>query len=347
MNAPVNRRPLALDSLRTFEAVARRLSFSAAAQELFLTQSAISRQIKGLEDALGASLFNRGTRRVELSAAGEVLRQALLPALDRIDRAVHQIRVAQGRRQVNLSTFASFASLWLMPRLAAFAQTHPDIDIRISAGDQMADLDDPELDLVLRYGFDDVVPPGAGAERMFGERLTPVVSPWLLAQARAGQVPPLGEAAHLAQHALLEEDDHRPSATYLGWRRWLQQAGQPALEPRRWIYLNYTHQQIQGALAGQGVALARMALVHEHLTRGELVEPFGPRGPHRQPRQLLAAAPARRAPDARAAGFPGLGAGRGAAHRAGFGSLTRANMGDALPASPPCRIGNPTQAAGA
>lgn len=272
------RRPLALDSLRTFEAVAQRLSFSAAAQDLHLTQPAVSRQIKSLEDELGAPLFNRGTRRVELTAAGEALRQAVQPSLDRIDRAVRQIRVSQGRRQVNLSTFASFATLWLMPRLTAFQRTHPDIDLRISAGDQMTDLDDPELDVVLRYGFDDVVPPGATAERLFGERLTPVASPWLLAQARAGQVPPLSQPADLAQHALLEEDDHRPSARYLSWRHWLQQQGQPGLEPRRWIYLNYTHQQVQGALAGQGVALARMAMVHELLARGELVEPFGPAG---------------------------------------------------------------------
>jgi LysR family glycine cleavage system transcriptional activator len=167
-----------------------------------------------------------------------------------------------------------------MPRLAGFQAQHPDIDIRISANDQLAPMDDPELDLVLRYGFDEVVPSSmqASAETLFGERLTPVVSPWLLAQAQAGQVPPLAQVADLAGHALLEEDDHRPSAQYLSWRRWLQHMGQPDLAPRRWIYLNYTHQQVQGALAGQGVALARMALVHEHLARGELVEPFGPAG---------------------------------------------------------------------
>lgn len=271
---PASRRPLTLAGLRAFEAVARRLSFSAAAEELFLTQSAISRQIKSLEEELGTVLFARGTRRVELTAAGEALRQAVLPSLERIDRTVRQIRVAQGRRHVHLSLFASFATLWLLPRMAVFQQQHPDIDIRIEASDRMAEMDDPELDLVLRYDFPDNVPPGA--ERMFDERLTPVASPWLLAQARSGQAPPLSQPADLAQHALLEEDDHRPSAAWLSWRRWLRDAGVPTLEPRRWIYLNYTHQQIQGALAGQGVALARMAMVHEHLARGELVEPFGP-----------------------------------------------------------------------
>lgn len=325
---PARRRPLALDSLRSFEAVARRLSFSAAADELHVTQSAVSRQIKGLEEALGAPLFNRGTRRVELTAAGESLRQAVVAALDRIDRTVHQIRVAQGRGQVNVSTFASFATLWLLPRLAAFQARHPDIDIRISAIDQMAELDDPELDLLLRYGFDEVVPPGAAAEPMFDEWLTPVVSPWLIAQARAGQLPPLAVPADLAQHALLEEEDPRPSATYLGWRRWLGHMGEPGLEPRRWTYLNFTHQQVQAAQAGHGVALARMALVHEHLARGELVEPFGPAGRMPSPARywLLPLPGARLTPELQAF----LAWVRDEAAR------TRAALPDAASASQPC-----------
>jgi len=189
---------------------------------------------------------------------------------------VRQIRVTQGRRRVNLSTFASFATLWLLPRLAGFQQQHPDIDIRISATDARTEMDDPELDLVLRYDLAGAVP--AGAEPMFGELLSPVASPWLLQQAASGQAPPLRHPADLAGHALLEEDDHRPSAASLSWRRWLREQGQPALEPRRWILLNYTHQQVQGALAGQGVALARLPMVHDLLARGELVEPFGPAG---------------------------------------------------------------------
>jgi LysR family transcriptional regulator, glycine cleavage system transcriptional activator len=273
---PANRRPLSLDGLRAFEAVARRLSFSAAAEELHLTQSAISRQIKALETELGAPLFNRGTRKVELTAAGILLRQAVLPALDGIDRSVRQIRVAQGRRAVSVSTFASFATLWLLPRLAGFQQQHPDIDIRISATDVRVDMDDPEVDVALRYDDASAVP--SDAEPMFGELLTPAASPWLVQQAAQGQLPPLREAADLTGHALLEEDDHHPSAANLSWQRWLALQGVPGLTPRRWIYLNYTHQQVQGALAGQGVALARMALVHEQIARGELVEPFGAHG---------------------------------------------------------------------
>ncbi|MES2715920.1 MAG: LysR family transcriptional regulator [Pseudomonadota bacterium] len=273
---PSNRRPLSLDGLRAFEAVARRLSFSAAAEELHLTQSAISRQIKALETELGAPLFTRGTRKVEPTAAGILLRQAVLPALDGIDRSVRQIRVAQGRRAVSLSTFASFATLWLLPRLAGFQQQHPDIDIRISATDQRVDMDDPEVDVALRYDAASAVPPDA--ERMFGEVLTPAASPWLVQQASSGQAPPLHTMADLAGHALLEEDDHHPSAANLSWLRWLALQGHAGLAPRRWVYLNYTHQQVQAALAGQGVALARMALVHDQLARGELVEPFGAAG---------------------------------------------------------------------
>lgn len=269
-------RPLSLDGLRTFEAVARRLSFSAAAEELHLTQPAVSRQIKALEDELGASLFNRGTRRVELSAAGSAMRQTVVAALEQLDRTVLELRTRRGRPQVSLSTFASFATLWLLPRLAPFQQAHPDFDIRISATDRLAELDEPELDLVLRYCQPEHAPPIA--ERLFGELLSPVASPRLLEQARAGQAPPLRQPGDLAAHALLEEDDPHPRAAgWLSWRHWLVEQGLAQLEPQRWLYLNFTHQQVQGALAGQGVALARIALVHDLLERGELVELFGGR----------------------------------------------------------------------
>ena len=324
MNPP-NRRPLPLDSLRTFEAVARRLSFSGAADELFVTQSAVSRQIKALETELGAALFNRGTRKVELTAAGDQLRQAVLPALDGIDRTVRQIRVTQGRRGVSLSTFASFATLWLMPRLAGFQQQHPDIDIRLSATDVRAEMDDPDLDLVLRYDYAAQVPPEA--EPMFGEVLTPVASPWLLQQAASGQAPPLAHPADLAAHALLEEDDRRPSAETLSWRHWLRLMGLAGLEPRRWIYLNYTHQQVQGALAGQGVALARMALVHDQIARGELVEPFGAAGRIAGPAAywLIPLPGARLRPELRAF----------LAWVRGEAAITRAALGDAPAAAAP------------
>jgi LysR family glycine cleavage system transcriptional activator len=273
MSAASSRR-LSLGSLRAFEAVARRLSFSEAAEELFVTQSAISRQIKGLEDELGAALFLRATRHVELTQSGRVLLRAVESGLGQIDASVRQIRQARSRKRVSVTTFASFGSLWLLPRIEAFQRQYPDIDIRVSATDAIADLDDPELDLSLRYCSAAQAP--EGAERLFGEVLTPVVSRSLAEQIARGKAPALTRPADLAQHTLAEEDDTKASTEFLSWRRWLREQGQPQLEPKRWLYLNFTYQQVQAALAGHGVALARVALVFEALQRGELVEPFGP-----------------------------------------------------------------------
>lgn len=267
-------RPLSLLPLRTFEAVARRLSFSGAADELALSQPAVSRQIKGLEAELGTALFARGTRHVELTEAGRRLSQQVAPLLEGLDRCVRELRQRQGRRQVSVSAFVSFVSLWLLPRLAHFQQQHADIDVRVSADDRLLDADAPDQDLLLRFGGDDVAPPHA--ERLFGEVLTPVVSPLLMAQARAGQVPPLRQPADLAAHTLLEDDVYARLRKEMTWSHWLQSQQLAGLEPRRWVYLNYSHQMVQAAAAGQGVALARLPLVYEALERGDLVEPFGP-----------------------------------------------------------------------
>ena len=287
-------RPLSLGNLRAFEAVARRLNFSEVAGELHVTQSAISRQIKTLEDELGAPLFVRGTRQVQITPDGQTLLRAVQPWLTQLDASVRQVRTQRGRQRVSVTTFASFASLWLLPRMEAFQKQHPDIDIRVSAQDRVEDLDDPELDMALRYCNPAQAP--AGSLRLFGETLTPVVSRQLMEQIQRGQAPALARPADLAQHTLAEEDDNKSSTEYLTWRHWLAQRGEPPLQPRRWLYLNFTYQQVQAALAGQGVALARVALVFEALQRGELVEPFGPSGRIASPYAYwLVVAPASRA----------------------------------------------------
>lgn len=274
MNRP-RHRPLSIGPLRAFEAVARRLSFSAAAEEMHLTQPAISRQIRGLEEELGVPLFMRGTRHVDITGAGSTLLRAVAPLLDRLDSSVRQVRNAAGREPVSLTTFASFASLWLLPRLHGFQAVHPGIDIRIAANDTLAGPDDGEIDLALRYCHPRDAP--AGAVPMFGEVLTPVCSPALIAAGQRGDGPMLAAPADLARHTLLEEDSTLPSAEYLSWRHWLREQALPALEPHRWVYLNFTHQEVQAAMAGHGVALARLSLVVESLERGDLVEPFGAR----------------------------------------------------------------------
>ena len=269
MPAPIQlrSRPIAVGHLRAFEAVARHLNFRAAAEELALTQSAVSRQIQALEDEIGVPLFLRHTRAVELTGAGAQLLNAVLPSVERIDGAVRQIRRSAGRRSVAITTWASFASMWLIPRLEAFQGEYPDIDLRIDASDAVLDMETADVDLALRYA-----PPGrapAGAVRLFGEQLTPVASPWLLKSGHA-----LARGEDLAHFALIESGDARGSMhlDWLSWRRWLDAHGLAKLEPKRWLYFNYAYQIAQAALTGQGVALARMPLVADSLASGDLVE---------------------------------------------------------------------------
>jgi len=276
-------RPIAAGHLRAFEAVARHLNFRAAAEELSLTQSAVSRQIQSLEDEVGTALFLRHTRAVELTSAGSQLLRASSMALERIDAAVRQIRQSAGRKGVAITTWASFASMWLIPRLEAFQRDHPDIDIRIDATDNAVDLATSDVDLALRYAVPQGIP--AGAQRLFGEQLTPVASPWLL------KTHPIRSIEDLSNCALIEAGDaHRTRhLEWLTWQRWLDTFGEapasttgkrggrgtPAkLTPQRWMYFNYANQIVQAALTGQGVALARLPLVAESLASGALVEPL-------------------------------------------------------------------------
>lgn len=275
-------RPIGMGHLRTFDVVARQLNFRAAAEELSLTQSAVSRQIQALEDEVGAALFLRHTRAVELTSAGMLLLRASGLALERVDAAVRQIRQSVGRRQVAVTTSVSFASMWLIPRLEAFQRMHPDIDIRIDASDVALDLATADVDLALRYAVPDAVP--AGATRLFGEQLTLVASPWLLRE-RA-----LRTVQDLAQMTLIEAGDAHRSRHLeaLSWQRWLdthavaapaaarsaRKATPSRLAPKRWLYFNFAHQIVQAALTGQGVALARVAMVAQSLASGDLVEPL-------------------------------------------------------------------------
>ena len=260
-------RPISVGNLRAFEAVARHLNFRAAAEELALTQSAVSRQIQALETEVGVALFLRHTRAVELTSAGSQLLRASVPAVERIDSAIRLVRQSAGRRSVAISTWASFASMWLIPRLEAFQRLHPDIDIRIDATDAAVDMDTTDVDIALRYSA-----PGplvAGGQRLFGEQLTIVASPWLLKGSS-----PLKKPQDLARFALIEASDaHRThQLQWLSWRRWFTENGTPDLEPKRWLYFNYAHQIVQAALTGQGVALARLPLVADSLASGALVE---------------------------------------------------------------------------
>jgi len=261
-------RPVQAGHLRAFEAVARHLNFRAASEELALTQSAVSRQIQALEEEVGVPLFLRHTRAVELTTAGANLLRVVAPSLERVDAAVRQIRRSAGRKSVALTTFASFASMWLIPRMEAFQRSHPDIDIRIDASDNTLDLDTADVDIALRYGPAASMPPGA--VRLFGEQMTPVGSPWLLKGSA-----PIRQAADIARFTLIEAGDSHPShLEWLSWRRWIEQQGLTRFEAKRWLYFNYAYQMVQAALAGQGLVLARLPLIAESLASGDLVEPL-------------------------------------------------------------------------
>ena len=259
-------RPIVAGHLRAFEAVARHLNFRAASEELAVTQSAVSRQIQALEDDVGASLFLRHTRAVELTSAGALLLASVARALPQIDGAVRQIRQSAGRRSVSITTFASFASMWLIPRMEVFQRNNPDIDIRIDATDAPLDMEVADVDLAIRYGPASAMP--GTAIRLFGEQLAPVISPWLLKSN-----PRIKKPEDLAQFSLIEAGDaHRTHLEWLTWRRWFDEQHLAQFQPKRWLYFNYAYQMTQAALAGQGVVLARMPLIAENLARGDLIE---------------------------------------------------------------------------
>lgn len=266
--APLSRtRPVAVGHWRAFLAVARHLNFRAAADELALTQSAVSRQIQALEDEVGVALFLRHTRAVELTSAGAQLQRSVAPALERMDASVRLVRQTAGRRSVAITTWASFASMWLIPRMEEFQRDNPGIDIRIDATDVPVDLETSDVDLALRYSLPANMPPGA--VRLCGEQLAIVASPWLIKSS-----PPVRTPADVAQFTLIEAGDaHRSThLEYLSWQRWFENQGQPKLQPQRWLYFNYAHQIVQAALSGQGLALARMPLIADALAAGDLVE---------------------------------------------------------------------------
>src|SRR5690606_18892659 len=184
-----------LELIRTFEAAARHLSFTKAAAELFVTQSAVSRAVKGLEDHLGVALFQRRHRALLLTDAGQTLYRAAADALQQLRAAQRAILRAGDDPRVTVTTTLSFASLWLIPRLPEFRERHPEVEVRIAADSRPIDLEREDVDIAIRYCAPDAVP--ADAPRLFGEHVFPVCSPRLLRGAR-----PLARVQDLAHHVL-------------------------------------------------------------------------------------------------------------------------------------------------
>jgi len=260
----------ALDFFRGFEAAARHLSFTRAAQELFVTQSAISRQIHALEERLGAKLFTRRNRGLALTEAGQQMYRAADIALRTLHEAAERIAPGSAQNMVTVTSSMAFCSLWLIPRLSGFREARPDLDVRISANNEVLDLEREQIDLAIRYCPVAAAPPGA--IRMFGEEIVVVCSPQL-AKERAR---PLKSPSDLRHHTLLHFDHAEGSIPWLTWSVWLESARMPQLKPAGSLRFSHYDQVIAAALRGQGVALGRRPLVANLLAEGALVAPLRP-----------------------------------------------------------------------
>ena len=257
-----------LDFFRGFEAAARHLSFTRAAEELFVTQSAISRQIHALEERLGVKLFTRRNRGLALTDSGQQMYRAADVALRTLREAAERIAPGNTQKMVTVTSSMAFCSLWLIPRLSAFRKTHPDVDVRISANNDVLDLDREQIDVAIRYCPSAAAP--AGSIRMFGEEIVPICSSKLLKD----RARPLKSPADLHHHTLLHFDHPDGSAPWLAWGVWLESAGLPELKPAGSLRFSHYDQVVAAAIVGQGVALGRRPLVANLIADGSLVAPF-------------------------------------------------------------------------
>jgi DNA-binding transcriptional LysR family regulator len=257
----------ALDLLVGFESAARHLSFTKAGEELYLTQSAVSRQIKELEDQLGVPLFQRRHRALSLTDAGQQFYAVAAQVITTMRAATERLRTQAGkRRPLTVTTTNSFASLWLIPRLAGFTREHPEVDVRITAETTVQDLARDGLDVALRHGPASLA--GPNAVRLFGERVFPVCSPKLLKKL------PLKKPDDLKNHVLLQYHDPDVRHPWLHWKTWLEVAGVAGLRPAGTLSFSGYEQIIPAAVAGHGVALGRSPLVKDLIDSKQLVAPF-------------------------------------------------------------------------
>lgn len=257
-----------LDLIRGFEAAARQLSFTKAAGELFLTQSAVSRQVQALEEHLGVALFERRHREIRLTDAGQQLYHSAAEALRLLTDTAARIREKGATRSVTVSCTIGFASLWLVPRLMDFRAEHPEVDIRFDANNKMLDLERERIEVAVRYCPASLAPPGA--VRLFGEEVFPVCAPELLGQPDK----PLAVPADLRHHVLLHHQQAEKYWPQGAWRLWLETVGQHGLQAAGSLEFNQYDQIIHAALDGQGVALGIGPLVQRHIRQGRLVALF-------------------------------------------------------------------------
>lgn len=255
---------LPLAQLRAFEAAARHGSFKRAADELAVTPTAISHQIRALEAHIGTRLFDRRVRKVVLTEAGLRLYPVLRDGFDAFDAALGGL-VRQSRRgRVTISATTAFTAHWLVPRIAGFQQKHPEIELRLHSSEDVEALGAGGADIAIRYGRGAY--PGLAAEPLFADRFAPLASPRLA----------VASPADLERMALIHFDWRRPDPRNPTWPSWFASAG--LAEPGNGAALRFSDENlaIQAAMTGRGVALLSLALMAEEIAAGLLVQPFGP-----------------------------------------------------------------------
>jgi LysR family glycine cleavage system transcriptional activator len=252
-----------LPSLRAFEAAARHLSFKRAAAELAVTPTAISHQIRQLEDRLQLRLFERGPRKIGLTPAGQRLYPVLRDGFDAFAEALAALQAPQ-RSIVTLSATRAVAARWLVPRIARFREGNPGLDLRLHASDEPVDFRRDAVDAAIRYGSGGYA--GLAAEELLRDRFAPVCHPKL----------GLRSVRDLQRHALIHFDWQRVARDTPVWSLWLRRAGVVGVDAQAGLHLSDESHAVQAALAGQGVALLSTALVAEELRSGALMAPFGP-----------------------------------------------------------------------
>lgn len=255
------RRLPSLNALKAFEAAARHGSFTKAAEELHVTQGAVSHQVKALELELGLKLFRRERQRLVIADAGRSYLEVVRDAFDRLSFGTENLLQRQSAGVLTVTVSPNFAAKWLVHRLGRFAEAHPGIDLRVSAGVHHVDFAREDIDLGIRHG--DGQWPGLHVTRLCAEELFPVCSPKLVRGRRALRAP-----ADLRHHTLLHVDDRRD------WVQWLAEADVADADPARGLVFNQASMAIDAAVGGQGVALARTALAAWDLLAGRLVRPF-------------------------------------------------------------------------
>jgi len=256
-----------LDQLEAFEASARHLSFTKAADELALTQSAVSRQIAALESHYGLALFRRLHRALRLTDEGQTLLQVVTDVLGQLHAVGGELQRDRRAKTVVVTTTPGFAGLWLIPRLAAFTATRPEVDVRISADYKLVNLKRDGFDLAIRYQAENGI--DAGAELLFADVVLPVCSPKLLRDPAR----PLTAPEDLRHHVLMYLDSG-PGADMQDWPIWLRAMKLEGLKPASVLHFSQFDQLINAAVAGQGIALGRSPLLKQLLKDRRLVAPF-------------------------------------------------------------------------